>query len=145
MDTAVNTGALSVTHDLYFQLFPQKRTGRVLLTSRVSTFFVTALAFLVATQFQSILKTLGLASEIMAVGFFIPGVAMIFLRKKWPFAGFLSLVLGLGFALVGFFCEIGLFAFRWPEWPFSLPYGFALSLIGFFLGMLIDKNWGTSH
>ena len=141
MDTAVNTGALSVTHDLYFQLFPQKRSGRVLLISRVSTFCVTALAFLVATQFQSILKTLGLASEIMAVGFFIPGVAMIFLKKKWPCAGFLSLVMGLGFALVGFFCEIGLFAFRWPEWPFSVPYGFALSLIGFIFGMLFDKSF----
>ena len=81
----------------------------------------------------------------MAVGFFIPGVAMIFLKKKWPLAGLLSLVLGLGFALVGFFCEIGLFAFRWPEWPFSVPYGFALSLIGFFIGMLIDKFMGTSH
>ena len=145
MDTAVNTGALSMTQDLYFQLFPQKITGRVLLISRIATVFITSLAFLVATQFQSILKTLGLASEIMAVGFFIPGVAMIFLKKKWPFAGFLSLVLGLGFALVGFFCEIGFFAFRWPEWPFSVPYGVALSLIGFFLGMLIDKFMGTSH
>jgi SSS family solute:Na+ symporter len=145
MDTAVNTGALSMTHDLYFQLFPQKRNGRVLLISRVSTFFVTLLAFLVATQFQSILKTLGLASEIMAVGFFIPGIAMIFLKKKWPFAGFLSLALGGGFALIGFFCEVGLFDFRWPEWPFSVPYGFALSLIGFLIGMLIDKYMGTSH
>jgi SSS family solute:Na+ symporter len=145
MDTALNAGALSMTKDLYFQLFPQKITGRVLLISRIATIFITTLAFLVATQFQSILKTLGLASEIMAVGFFIPGVAMIFLKKKWPFAGFLSLVLGLGFALVGFFCEIGLFAFRWLEWPFSVPYGVALSLIGFFLGMLIDKFMGTSH
>jgi SSS family solute:Na+ symporter len=91
----------------------------------------------------------------MAVGFFVPGVAMVFLKKKWPLAGLLSLVLGLGFALVGFFCEIGLFPFRWPEWPFSVPYGFGLSLSGFFVGMLFDKSFrakskasrsmGTSH
>lgn len=143
MDTAVNTGALSMTHDLFIQLFKRKGSCRILMVSRVSTFFVTALAFLVATQFQSILKTLGLASEIMAVGFFIPGVIMIFLKKRWPWAGLLSLVFGLGFALVGFFCEIGIFPFRWPEWPFSVPYGLALSLIGFFLGMIIDK--GISH
>jgi len=48
---------------------------------------------------QSILKTLGLASEIMAEGFFIPGVAMFFLHKKRPAAGFLSLFLGGGYAL----------------------------------------------
>jgi SSS family solute:Na+ symporter len=142
MDTALNTGALSMTHDLYSQFFPQKKTGHVIFVSRISTVFVTLLAFFVATRFQSILKTLGLASEIMAVGFFVPGVAMVYLKKKWPFAGFLSLVLGLGFALVGFFCEIGLFAFHWPEWPFSVPYGVGLSLTGFFVGMIIDKIMG---
>ncbi len=141
MDTGVNAGAMSMTHDVYFQLFPRKRDGHVLLVSRISTFIVAALAFLVATQFQSILKTLGLASEIMAVGFFIPGVSMVFLKKKWPSAGFLSLVLGSGFALIGFFCEIGILALRWPAWPFSVPYGIALSLVGFLLGMLIDKSF----
>lgn len=140
MDTAMNTGAMSMAHDVYFQFFPQKRTVNVLLISRISTFLVAALSFLVATQFQSILKTLGLASEIMAVGFFVPGVAMIFLKKKWPSAGFLSLILGGGFALIGFFCEIGFFVLRWPAWPFSVPYGLGLSIIGFIIGMLIDKS-----
>ena len=139
MDTGVNTGAMSMTHDVYFQLFPRKRDGQFLLVSRISTFLVAALAFLVATQFQSILKTLGLASEIMAVGFFVPGVSMIFLKEKWPSAGLLSLVLGGGFAVTGFFCEIGILALRWPEWPFSVPYGLGLSLVGFLLGVLIDK------
>ena len=139
MDTGINTGAMSMTHDVYFQLFPRKREKRVLLVSRISTFAVAALAFLVATRFQSILKTLGLASEIMAVGFFIPGVSMIFLRKKWPSAGFLSLVMGGGFALVGFFCEIGVLALRWPAWPFSVPYGLTVSLAGFLAGMFLDK------
>jgi SSS family solute:Na+ symporter len=140
MDTAMNTGAMSMAHDVYFQFFPQKRTVNVLLISRISIFLVAALSFLVATQFQSILKTLGLASEIMAVGFFVPGVAMIFLKKKWPSAGFLSLILGGGFALIGFFCEIGFFVLRWPAWPFSVPYGLGLSIIGFLIGLLIDKS-----
>ncbi len=141
MDTALNTGAFSITHDVCFQLLPRKKNRHVLLISRISTVFVAALAFLVATRFQSILKTLGLASEIMAVGFFVPGVSMIFLKKKWPSAGFMSLLLGSGFALVGFFCEVGIFAFHWPAWPFSVPYGLGLSLIGFLLGMVIDKSY----
>jgi SSS family solute:Na+ symporter len=142
LDTGVNTGAMSMTHDIYFQLFPRKREGYVLFVSRISTIIVAALAFLVATQFQSILKALGLASEIMAVGFFVPGVSMIFMRKKWPTAGLLSLTLGGGFALVGFFCEIGVIAIRWPAWPFSVPYGLALSLAGFLLGVIVDKIAG---
>jgi SSS family solute:Na+ symporter len=143
MDTGVNTGAMSLTQDVYFQLFPKKRDEQVLSVSRISTFIVAALAFLVATQFQSILKALGLASEIMAVGFFVPGVSMIFLKKRRPCAGFLSLILGGGYALVGFFCEIGILFWSWPEWPFSVPYGLCVSLTGFLLGMLIDKTKGA--
>lgn len=145
MDTAVNTGALSLTHDVFFKLFTLKRTGHALLLSRISTLIIAVLALLVAAQFKSILKTLGLASEIMAVGFFVPGVSMIFLKKKQPSAGLLSLVLGGGFALVGFLCETGLLALHWPEWPFSVPYGLGLSIAGFLIGMIIDRNLGTSH
>ena len=140
MDTAVNTGALSLTHDVFIKLFTLKKTGHILLLSRISTLMIAALALLVATQFQSILKTLGLASEIMAVGFFVPGVSMIFLKKKHPSAGLLSLILGGGFALVGFLCETGLLALRWPVWPFSVPYGLGLSISGFLIGMLLDKH-----
>jgi SSS family solute:Na+ symporter len=145
MDTAVNTGALSLTHDAYFQIFPRKKASLGLVIGRFSTLMVTLMAFLVATRFQSILKTLGLASEIMAAGFFVPGIAMVYLRKKRPLAGLLSLVLGGGFALVGFLCEIEILSFRWPDWPFSVPLGVFLSLIGFLIGMLIDNRMGTPH
>ncbi len=94
MDTAINTGALSLTRDVYEQIISSSRGKEIVLVSRLSTLFVGGLAFIVATKFQSILKTLGLASEIMAEGLFIPGIAMIFLRKKLPMAGFLSLAFG---------------------------------------------------
>ncbi len=145
LDTALNTGAMSLTHDVCFQLFPQRASSHVLFTSRIATVSVAVVAFLIATRFQSILKTLGLASEIMALGFFIPGISMIFLKKRWPTAGLLSLILGGGFAIFGFFCEIGLVSLSWPSWPFSVPYGLALGLAGFILGMLIDRQFRTSR
>lgn len=141
MDTAINTGALSMTHDVYFQILPQSKRSYVVSISRISTILVAALAFLVATRFQNILKTLGLASEIMAEGLFVPGLAMLFLRKRWPAAGFLSLVAGGGYALVGFLCAVKLLVWDWPTWPYSVPYGLAMSLAGFTAGMLIDKCW----
>jgi SSS family solute:Na+ symporter len=97
-------------------------------------------AFLIATRLQGILKTLGLASEVMAEGMFVPGVAMIFLRKKYPTAGMLSLVLGGGYAILGFLNGISLVHLNWPTWPFSVPYGVALSLLGFVLGFFIDRH-----
>ncbi len=145
MDTAINTGALSLTHDIYFQLIPKKRMGQAVTISRISTLFIAAMAFMVATMFQDILKTLGLASEIMAEGFFIPGISMIFLKKKWPAAGFLSLVLGSGCALISFLSEIEIMSVGWPAWPYSVPYGLVLSLMGFLFGMSIDRYRRRSY
>lgn len=145
MDTAINTGALSVTHDLYFQILPQRKGSHGVSVSRISTIFVAAVAFLVATRFQDILKTLGLASEIMAEGLFVPGLAMLYLKKRRPAAGFLSLVAGGGFALFGFLCEVKLLVWSWPTWPHSLPYGLTLSITGFIVGLFIDKSWGRSR
>jgi len=140
MDTAINTGALSATRDIYQQLIPSGRQKNVVSVSRWATLAMGVLAFLIATRLQSILKTLGLASEVMAEGMFVPGVAMIFLRKRYPMAGLLSLFLGSGYAVAGFFNEMGIVHLNWPVWPFSVPYGVALSLAGFSLGFLMDLN-----
>jgi len=140
MDTAINTGALGLTRDIYLRIFsPRKEKDPASVwASRVSTFLVAVLAFAVATRFQSILKTIGAASEIMAEGLFIPGLAMLFLKKKRPLAGGLSLAFGGSFALASFLAGMKFFPSRLPVWPFSLPYGLALSLIGFAAGFLLD-------
>jgi len=139
MDTAINTGALTLTRDLYQQVFSDRKIGRIISVSRLSTLFVGVMAFLVATQFQSILKTIGLASEIMAEGMFIPGIAMIFLRKKMPMAGFLALVLGGGFSVISFLSQTSLIHLNIPSWPFSVPYGLTLSALGFIIGFGIER------
>lgn len=140
MDTAINTGALSLTRDVFQQLVPKGRLENIITTSRLSTLLVGIMAFIIAAKLQSILKTLGLASEIMAEGLFVPGIAMIYLKKKYPMAGFLSLGLGGGYSVVGFLCSIEFIHLKWPEWPFSVPYGLLLSLMGFILGMVIDNR-----
>ncbi len=141
MDTAINTGALGLTRDIYLRIFsPQKEAHLTAIrASRISTLLVAVLAFAVATRFQSILQTIGAASEIMAEGLFIPGMAMLFLKRKRPLAGGLSLMLGGGFALASFLAEMKLLPFLLPAWPFSLPYGLALGMIGFVVGLLIDQ------
>jgi SSS family solute:Na+ symporter len=140
MDTAINTGALSLTRDIYQQFVPSSSQKNIVIMSRLTTFSMGVLAFLIATRLQSILKTLGLASEVMAEGMFVPGVAMMFLRKKYPAAGMMSLILGSGYAIIGFLNGVGVVSLGWPEWPFSVPYGVALSLSGFFIGFLIDRH-----
>jgi SSS family solute:Na+ symporter len=137
MDTAINTGALALTRDFYQQFFasPDKRP---VLVSRLATVLVGGAAFLVATRFQSILKTIGLSSEILAEGFFVPGLAMIFLRRRLPLAGLFSLCLGGGFAVLSFLGATNILSLGLPAWPFSVPYGLLICLFGFVVGLIID-------
>ncbi len=139
LDTALNTGALSLTRDVVQRLFRRGLGTNALPVSRISTLAVAALALLVASRLQSILQALGLASEILAEGFFIPGMAMLFMKRRAPAAGLLSVTLGGGYAVLAFFSATGLVPLALPEWPFSVPYGLALSLIGFLAGMAWDR------
>jgi len=140
MDTALNTGAFSLTHDVWRQMFPSSRDGLLVLVSRLATLIIGGLALMIALRFQSILKTLGLSAEIMAEGLFVPGILMLFQKKKRPTAGLLSLLLGGGFALLGFFCELDWLGWNLPNWPHSLPYGVGLSLVGFLAGACWDRH-----
>ena len=135
MDTSINTGALSLTRDIFQKIFPSSDEQMLVTIGRIATVIVTGLAFIIATQLQSILQTLGLASEIMAEGFFIPGMVMLFTRKKMPTAGFLS----GGYSVIGFLCSLDLLSVDCPAWPNSVPYGLACGLMGFVIGMVIDK------
>ena len=133
--TAFNVGALTLVKDV----IRIKHKNRTALYARMATFICGALAVLVALRFNSIIKTLGLASEIMAEGLFIPGIYMLFFKKKKPLAALLSLILGGGFSIVVFINAYGL-SLPLPQWPESLPYGLGLSLLGFVIGYLLDKK-----
>jgi SSS family solute:Na+ symporter len=141
MDTAINTGALTMTRDIYCEVRRRAVTNSpaVVKAGRLATIFVALAALGIATRFQSILQTLGLASEIMAEGLFVPGMAMFIFRKKRPLAGGLSLLLGGGFAMLGFLSALRVWPLPLPQWPDSVHYGVALSIVGFAAGYLIDR------
>jgi len=140
MDTAINTGALSLTRDVFDRLFGLVSHGKSIRWSRLATLIVGIAAFLIATRFRSILQTLGLASEIMAEGLFIPGIAMLFLRRKMPRAGLFSLVMGGGYSFLGFLAGISFLPWSWPSWPYSVPLGLGCGAAGFIIGAVIDLN-----
>jgi SSS family solute:Na+ symporter len=140
MAAAINTGAFSLASDL-LRYGQRAAPGRGSVTmGRAATLFVGGAAFLVATRFQDILKTLGLASQIMAEGLFIPGLAAILMKKRAPLAGLLGLFGGGGYALLCFLAEAGLFSFPVPPWPRSLPLGLAASAAGFVIGLMMESR-----
>lgn len=138
MDAALNAGAYTLTRDLLGRPAVPGPGSRPLFLARVSTVALAAAAFLVATRFGDILKTLGLASKVMAEGLLIPGLAALFLKKKAPWAGLLSLACGGGYAVLCFLEEAGLGLVPVPPWPWSLPLGVGLGAAGFLAGLLVE-------
>jgi SSS family solute:Na+ symporter len=142
MDTAINTGAMTLTRDIYYGTPGRNEADSraAVGAGRLATLLVAVLAFGIATRLQSILLTLGLASEIMAEGLFVPGMAMFVLKKRTPLAGALSLALGGGFALLSFLSALHLLPLGLPAWPYSVPYGLGLSAAGFGAGYLLERR-----
>lgn len=138
LDTAINSSCLFLSREVIGS-YSKKTLPRSLHLSRFLNLAVGMLAFLMATQFRNILQTMGLASEIMAEGLFIPVVAMFLLRHQAQLAGLLSLGLGTMFSFLSFLSGTQLIRLSWPTWPVSLPYGLAISSFGYILGLLIMK------
>jgi len=139
MDAALNAGAFTLTRDLLGRPVDPAPGNRPLFLARVSTIALAAAAFLIATRFGDILKTLGLASKVMAEGLLIPGLAALFLKRKAPWAGLLSLACGGGYAILCFLDEAGLGLVPVPFWPWSLPLGVGLGGAGFLAGLLVER------
>lgn len=141
LDTAINSCCLFLSRE-FIRKSLARSSARDLQLSRLANVAVGLFAFLVASKFRNILQTIGLASEIMAEGLFLPVVAMFLFTQKLEWAGLLSLGLGTIFSCLSFLSGAEIIKRSIPSWPHSVPYGLALSLFGFILGLMIAKLQG---
>jgi solute:Na+ symporter, SSS family len=139
MDAALNAGAFTLTKDLSASHPASAREGRPLRLARASTAALALVALIIAARLGDILKTLGLASAIMAEGLLVPGIAALFLKKRAPLAGLLGLGLGGAYAVLSFLGETGLRVLPLPAWPWSLPLGVGLGAAGFAAGLVLER------
>jgi SSS family solute:Na+ symporter len=139
MDAALNAGAFTLTKDLLGRPVTPVAAGRSLALGRAATSALALVALLIAARLGDILKTLGLASSIMAEGLLVPGLAALFLKRRVPLAGLLGLALGGGYAFVSFLGDAGLRLLPLPPWPHSVPLGVALGAAGFLAGLLLGR------
>ena len=142
MDAALNAGAMTLTRELLGERAEGTAGHRPLLVARITTTALALAALVIAARLGDILKTLGLASTIMAEGLLVPGVAALFLKRRAPLAGLLGLGLGGGYAVLSFLGEAGLPLLPIPAWPWSLPLGVALGAAGFAAGLLLERTRG---
>ncbi len=141
LDTAINSCCLFLSREFIGKTF-EGASARALLLGRLINGVVGFMAFFIASRLRDILQTIGLASEIMAEGLFIPVMAMFLFNQKYELAGLLSLILGTLFSFLNFLSGTEIIKMPLPSWPHSLPYGLALSSFGFVLGLIIAKLQG---
>jgi SSS family solute:Na+ symporter len=139
MDAALNAGAFTLTTDILGRARAGGDGGRPVRIGRAATSVLALAALLIAARLGDILKTLGLASAIMAEGLLVPGLAALFLRKRAPLAGLLSLSLGGGYAVLAFLGDAGFPFLPLPSWPRSVPLGVALGAAGFLAGLFVER------
>jgi SSS family solute:Na+ symporter len=146
MDAALNAGAFTLTKALLGREGGADTAagagGRPLILAKISTAALALAAFLIAARLGDILKTLGLASAIMAEGLLVPGLAALFLKKRVPLAGIMGLTLGGGYAAVSFLGDSGFRLLPLPPWPRSLPLGVAVGAAGFLAGLAVEACRG---
>jgi SSS family solute:Na+ symporter len=140
MDAALNAGAFTLTKDLLGRPGGPPAGRRPLALGRIATSVLAVAALVVAARLGDILKTLGLASAIMAEGLLVPALAALFLKRRAPLAGLLGLSIGGGYAVVSFLADAGLSFIPLPPWPRSLPLGVILGGGGFLAGLLLDRR-----
>jgi len=139
MDAALNAGAFTLTKDLIGRDSGSNPGRGPLALGRLTTAGLTLAALLIAARLGDVLRTLGLASSIMAEGLLVPGLAALFLKKRAPLAGLLGLAVGGGYAVVSFLGDAGLRLLPLPPWPRSVPLGMALGSAGFVAGLLFGR------
>lgn len=108
MDSLINTGALSLTIDVYARhLRPAASPAQLVWVGRVSTCLIGLIALFIGTQIQSVLTISWIGADFIATGAFIP-LTMGFLWKKGSSqAAFYTMIFGLIFSSYNLLAALG--------------------------------------
>lgn len=138
LDTALNTGAM-----VLINLLPKASAlgweGKI--WNMVVTVILAVLAGSIASWIPDILAVLGLASEIIALGLFIPILATQYLERCPSAAAWATTLGGLTLVSASFVAtSLRLKRFVWFQWPQVLPIGLFVSCLIFLSFILILRG-----
>lgn len=108
MDSLINTGALSLTVDLYQKyLDPDAGPIKQVKIARWATLIMGGIALLIALRIQSVIKASWIASDFLTSGAFVPLVLGFLWTRGTAKAAVISMVFGLLFATYNLLVEVG--------------------------------------
>jgi SSS family solute:Na+ symporter len=146
-DTSINSGALTLTEDIYHKFIAKKASQKKLvLVGWLTTAILTILSMIIAWAGRDMLFVLWLGADILACGAFIPVMVGLFWKRATNLGAILSMIGGTIFALIQFLH--GLNAFPVPiipgdfvlgEWPYYIIWGLIISAVLFLIGTFATK------
>lgn len=108
MDSLINTGALSLTVDIYQKYINPKASAKHnVLIARLSTLVMGALALLIAINIQSVLTISWIGSDFLTSGAFVPLVCGFLWVRGNSKAAVISMVFGLLFSSYNLLVALG--------------------------------------
>lgn len=134
MDTAINTGSLTLTEDIYHKLINKDAENKQLVNvGMIGTLIITVAGLFIAFKLRNILWVLWMASDIIMCGVFTP-IIMAFIWRRGNSKGALSSMIGGStFVLYNTLADLGMnLPTPWPGWPYRLLYGLAIAVILYF-------------
>jgi len=108
MDSLVNTGALSLTVDVYKKYINKNASSkRDVFVGRISTLLISLLALFIALRIQSVLTISWIGSDFLTSGAFIPLVLGFLWVKGTSKAAVISMLFGLLFSTYNLLVALG--------------------------------------
>jgi tetraacyldisaccharide 4'-kinase len=136
MDSVLNVGSLTFTHDLYARFFrPNAKMPELLWVSRLATLIVPIPALWIALTRSDLIGVLWLSADVYACTMVVPIIGLLFTKTPNRLGGQLAMALGGSVAFGTILNQYH--AVNWSWWtpsPYATLVGIGASAFGYLLG-----------
>jgi SSS family solute:Na+ symporter len=147
MDTALNTGALVLTEDIYHRVINPNASDKQLVTfGRVAVTIMAACGIFISLAIRDLLWVLWMASDILAAGVFWPLILGMYGKWGTSKGAISSMLVGGAFTLWHYLIDLGVklpsIIPAWPgrSWPFSVFWGIVIGFVFYTVISLLTQS-----
>ncbi|MFI3267388.1 MAG: sodium:solute symporter family protein [Rikenellaceae bacterium] len=109
MDSMLNTGALSLTVDIYQKYIKKGASAKELVSvGRISTLLVFLVALVIALRIESVIDVAWIGADFIATGAFVPIIGGFFWEKSTSRAAVSSMIFGFLFSTYNMLIALGI-------------------------------------
>jgi len=147
MDTALNTGALVLTEDIYHKIINKKATEQQLvLFGRIAVTIMAICGVVISLRIKNLLWVLWMASDILAAGVFWPLILGIYGKWGTTKGAIASMLVGGAFTLWHYLIDLGVtlpyLMPNWPgkTWPFTVFWSIVIGFVVYTIVSLATQS-----